>query len=150
MGRLSRRYRCSRPLLRRAFLHAISIAVGTGLVFQPCPFLSDSDEEVYVGKLSQLDPALGETYRAAWSGYYDQRDPGRSALWQMRQVFDHFFDILAPPGPVKLSEHWSPKPAPRPNAINREERLRFAADRWVLADQRLVLIESVNETVRAY
>jgi hypothetical protein len=66
-----------------------SLAIGaTTLRYRPCPFLNDSDEATYANRLDEADRSLGNTYRAAWNAFYaEPHDPGRPALWQMRQVY---------------------------------------------------------------
>lgn len=128
-----------------------SLAVVEAISFHPCPFLPNSSEESYATKLSELDAPLGDIYRAAWATQYDQQhDRGRAALWQMRQVFDHFFEVLAPDVAVRSSEHWKAKAAPRPEMIHRRERLTFAANRWIGPRRRTILLESVATMVNAY
>jgi len=75
-----------------------SLALGASTVaFRPCPFLEDSLEAGYARRLGQLNPSLGQTYQSAWNAYFaEPHDPGRTALWEMRQTYDHFFDVLAP------------------------------------------------------
>lgn len=123
-----------------------------GIHFRPCPFLQDSDENTYARKLSELHAPLGDTYRSAWNlSYTQQHDPGRGALWQMRQVLDHLFERLAPDDAVRASGFWSQKEGDRSDAIHREERLRFAAHRCIRdPTRRTVLLESVQETLRSY
>jgi hypothetical protein len=108
--------------------------------------------EFYARKFSELDPSLGATYRSAWSVFYSQQhDPKRAALWQMRQVFDHLFDKLAPDDDVRESAFWSKKTGDKPDAIHRDERLCFAAHRCIRDEAlRTGLLESVKETLRSY
>jgi len=81
-------------------------------------------EEVLLG----LDPALHATYIGVREALYGTRsDPERAALYEIRQVFDHFFSILAPDDDVRESKYWSPKEGDKPNLVTRDERLRYAA-----------------------
>jgi hypothetical protein len=130
-----------------------SLALGTvSLPFRKCPFLSDSDEAGYADKLGALDSNLGNTYRSAWNAFYaEPHDPGRTALWQMRQVYDELFSRLGPDEVVRRSAFWCRKVGEKPNAVHRDERLRYAATRWITdVSQRQVLLASVEETVRTY
>lgn len=130
-----------------------SICVGPVPVrFSPCPYLDDSDENAYARKLELLEPSLAATYRAAWHALYAEgHDPGRPSLWQMRQVKDHFFGLLAPEDKVRTSIHWSRKSGDKPEMVHRAERWKFAADRWLLDPQlRNVFVESVKEIDQAY
>jgi len=120
--------------------------------FTPPPFAPMSAMELYSVRLTQLDSTLGRVYRDAHGALYAHPDdPGRAALWQMRQVFDHFFQALAPDDLVRRSEHWVRKPDPTPLQVHREERIRYSAHRWVNdAGLRSLLLESTQETLRAY
>ena len=78
--------------------------------------------------LLRLDPALHATYVGVREALYGTRsDPERAALYEIRQVFDHFFSILAPDDQVRESRYWSPKEGDKPNPVTRDERLRYAA-----------------------
>lgn len=127
---------------------------GPTLRYQPFPFESGASEQEYVAKLTALDPSLGETYRAAWANQYNQQyDPGRTALAQMRQTFDHLFGLLAPDPAVKASPFWNAnnKPPHRAENVDREERQTFAADKWISdKNKRTVLLESAATTAVAY
>lgn len=143
------------PLFSAASANSIvtasSLTLAPRLAFQPCPFLADSSEELYAAKLTALDPALGGTYRAAWSNNYNQRhDEGRAALFGMRQVYDHFFQLLAPDAAVRSSIFWRPKEEPHPDAVHRPERLTFAAHQWISSDRRTTLLESAKPMKEAY
>jgi hypothetical protein len=128
-----------------------SIVSGSSFKFLPCPFLPDSAEQTYAEKLDLLDRSLGETYRSAWKEHYVlHSDSGRTALWQMRQVFDHLFELLGPSEAVRNSAYWERKKGDRPDAVHRKERLQYAANRWTPERMRVVLLESVEETLRAY
>jgi hypothetical protein len=129
-----------------------SFCPGKVLKYSPCPYLEDSDENIYASKLDLLNHVLANVYRDAWQALHtDALDPGRPFLWQMRQVMDHFFKLLAPDDQVRDSVHWSPKSGDKPNAISRPERYMFAAHRWVTDPQlRNVFVESAKEVYNAY
>ncbi len=118
----------------------------------PYPLDVESATDVYASKLALFDQTLGSVYRDAWAALHTHpNDPGRTALWQMRQAFDHLFSLLAPDGEVRGSKHWTRKNGPKPLQVHREERIRFSAHRWVAESSlRTVLLESAQETVRAY
>jgi len=79
--------------------------------------------------LLKLDPALHATYLGVRETLYGTRsDPERAALYEIRQVFDHFFSILAPDDQVRESKYWSPKDGEKSNMVTRDERLRYAAN----------------------
>lgn len=94
------------------------------------PTLPTKDEAKDVeGALRGLDPALHATYVGVREALYGTRsDPERAALYEIRQVFDHFFSILAPDDQVRESRYWSPKEGDKPNQVTRDERLRYAAN----------------------
>lgn len=134
-----------------ATCNSLSIGAST-LAYRPCPFLNDSDETAYAMRLADADESLGRTYRSAWNAFYaEPHDPGRTALWEMRQTYDHFFTILAPDADVRNSPYWSRKTGDKPDSVHRGERLRYAANRWVRdPTKRQVLLSSVEDTARAY
>jgi hypothetical protein len=130
-----------------------SICVGPAPVrFTPCPYANDSDETRYAQRLEALDRSLAGTYRAAWQALYtNSHDPGRPALWQMRQVMDHFFGLLAPDARVRQSAAWTPKAGDKRDAVHRSERWRFAADHWLKdSNARRLFVESAKEVDQAY
>jgi hypothetical protein len=157
MGRLNYAIDVSLPIFAASANATVtsvnSFAPETTVVeFRPYPFAQNSDMESYARKLSALDPSLGATYRGAWNVFYTQQhDPKRAALFQMRQVYDHLLEKLAPDDEVRQSAFWSEKPGDEPSAVHRQERLHFAANRCISDDERrTALLESVNETLRAY
>jgi len=93
------------------------------------PTLPPKDEAKDVeGALLELDQALHATYIGVREALYGTRsDPERAALYGIRQVFDHFFSILAPDDQVRKSQYWTPKEGDKPNQVTRDERLRNAA-----------------------
>lgn len=93
------------------------------------PTLPTKDEAKDVeDALGELDPTLHATYVGVREALYGTRsDPERAALYEIRQVFDHFFSILAPDDQVRESRYWSPKEGNKPNQVTRDERLRYAA-----------------------
>ena len=50
--------------------------------------------------------------------------------------------VLAPDEAVRNSSHWAQKVGDRPNAVHRDERLRYAAHRWVTDPARVNVIRS--------
>jgi hypothetical protein len=94
------------------------------------PTLPPRDEARDVDEaLRRLDPALLSTYQGVREALYGTRaDPERAALYEVRQVFDHFFSILAPEDRVRDSKYWQPKEVEKPDLVTRDERLRYAAN----------------------
>lgn len=82
----------------------------------------------YASRFDGLSAGLGGAYSQAWqsrAGGGD--DPSRSAMFMMRQTFDHFFEALAPDEDVRRSQYWHPKTVGDPRAIHRSERIQYAA-----------------------
>jgi len=104
-------------------------------------------------KLKELDEALSDTYTSIREVRYGTRsDPERAAFYQTRQVFDHFFSLLAPDDLVRQSSYWSPKLKPDdPCLITRFERVMFAAHTHVPDHQkRDTLISSARHMIAVY
>lgn len=125
----------------------------TNFYIDPCPYLPDAPQAEYAAKLEQLDRALANTYRAAHRLVdLDAVDGWRAALFELRQTYDHFFGILAPDDIVRRSPWFKPKEPPRPpDAVDRIERLLFAADSFVASEeQRDALVAAGQATIAAY
>ena len=90
--------------------------------------VSERQEKTKKG-LSKLDPDLAETYKSVWEILYGTKsDSGRGSLFMLRQVFDHFFNILSPDDLVRKSQFWSPKKEQEnKNQVTRRERIEYAA-----------------------
>jgi len=98
------------------------------ILYEPSPFRPEGGQPTYADRFAKLDPALGDTYWQIWEALYATRaDRERSALFLMRQAFDHLFDRLAPDGDVRDSIYWHPKEGDKPNQVYRSERLQYAA-----------------------
>jgi hypothetical protein len=83
-------------------------------------------------RLEKIDVDLAKTYKGVWdalTGIHSDRD--RTALYQMRQTYDHFFSILAPDNEVRKSSFWTIKEGDKPMQITRRERITYAANRHV-------------------
>jgi len=64
----------------------------------------------YGTKLGKIDPELMKLFRAIWQSFYGSSDnPERIALGCMRQLYDHFFEILAPDCEVRNSPYFAVK-----------------------------------------
>ena len=94
-------------------------------------------------RFSKLDPALGRVCAEIWESLYGTTaDPARSALFMLRQTWDHFFQILSPDDEVRKSEFWKPKAEPKPDQVEREERFRFAVARHVKDEKKRDLLNA--------
>lgn len=145
------------PLAHNVELACADLAVsGSVLGFRqpsmPCPFLPGSDPERYAAVLERLNPAMARSYRQAWSSRYGAKDdPERVGLWELRQTFDHFFEVIAPDDAVRASGHWKKKDKEPLNAVHRRERLAYAAEQLVADPAERALLESTaDDALRAY
>ena len=120
--------------------------------YNPCPHLKRDESAQYAARLGKLDPALERTYRQVWDTLHGTiADPERSALFAMRQVFDHLFDILAPDDEVRKSPYWTCKAEGNPDQVTRGERMEFAANTRTSAKQRAEeLLASAKTAIGAY
>lgn len=91
-------------------------------------FLTPDQHEIYVKRFMAFDESLGKTYQEIWEVLYGTRaDPERTALYLIRQSFDHLFGKLAPDDEVRKSPFWTAKDGEKPEQISREERIQYAA-----------------------
>ena len=94
--------------------------------------VNKSNREKIKKYLFDLDSSLAESYDEIWEILYGTRsDPERGSLYMIRQVFDHFFGILAPDDEVRESEFWKPKAEPHQNQVTRKKRIEFAANKHI-------------------
>ncbi len=90
--------------------------------------LEHNKHELTAQRLARFDPSLGSAYRQCWESRFGTiSDPGRSALYQMRQVYDHFFGLLAPDDEVRQSRKRRLKVKGRKDDVTRLERIEYAA-----------------------
>lgn len=105
------------------------------------PIPEFSTEKSLATRFAKIDPALGKVCAEIWESLYGTTaDPERSALFMIRQTWDHFFDRLAPDSEVRQSPFWTEKTGPRPDMVTREERFKFAVDRHVKDPQKQALL----------
>ena len=84
--------------------------------------------ELYAERLNTINPVLGKLLKSVWESYYSGvGDHLRSAMLSMRQLYDHFFSIIAPDSEVRGSECFEPKKEKPHNRVYRIERIRYAA-----------------------
>lgn len=96
---------------------------------RPPSFWAPDREELYASKLDKLDPELGKLYRSVWESFYGgSSEQERAALHSMRQLFDHFFHILAPDNEVRNSSYFTEKEGEDPYKIHRHERVKYAGN----------------------
>lgn len=111
------------------------------------PLLEFDQDRSLAQRLMKLDPALGNVCAAIWETLYGTTaDPQRSALFMIRQTWDHLFDNLAPDADVRKSPHWTPKDGNNKDRVTREERIKYVVDRHVTDPQRKsLLLASCNQ-----
>jgi hypothetical protein len=86
----------------------------------------------YVTRLNTLDHSLAKSYEQVWQIYYGtSADRHRASLFMMRQVYDHFFSLLAPDDLVRCSKYWQSKQGEKPDQIFRSERVAYAANNHI-------------------
>lgn len=91
------------------------------------PIWDPSQTSIYADRLFTLDPELKTLLLSVWQSYSNVDDNGRAALFEMRQLLDHFFAVLAPDEKVKKSPYFSQKGKKDPERIDRRERMSYAA-----------------------
>jgi len=120
--------------------------------YEACPFHIEVGLPVYADRFAKLEPALGDSYRQIWEALYGTRaDPERSALFLMRQAFDHLFGCLAPDDDVRNSKYWYPKRRDKANQVDRAERIKYAAHTHIKdANRANTLAASAKQMVDLY
>jgi hypothetical protein len=79
------------------------------------------------GRFKKIDPSLAAVARQIWECLYGTvSDPERSALYMMRQTWDHLFGLIAPDAEVRNTGFFAEKEGEKSGMVTREERLRFA------------------------
>ncbi len=64
----------------------------------------------YAERFSVFDNALGKTYKEIDETLYGTiSDPERATMFVVRQLYDHFFQVLAPDEEVRASKYWRNK-----------------------------------------
>jgi hypothetical protein len=88
---------------------------------------ADLEDKSLVSRCEKHDPALGKVCAQISECLYGTvSDPERSAMFMVRQAFDHLFSILAPNDEVRNSAFWKRKEDDKPDQITRAERIDFA------------------------
>lgn len=112
----------------------------------PPPCEPPDAKAVTATHLEKLSAELAQVYRSVWEGLRGtSSNPERIALFQMRQVFDHFFEHLATDEEVRESTFFTPKEGKDPNKVHRGERIRFAAHRHILNKEKAAFLASQAE-----
>ncbi len=109
----------------------------------------------YEARFRNIDATLGRTYGELIEVIHaTAKDPTRSAMFLARQLFDHFFDVIAPDEDVRSSQFWRPKltnESKDPNAVWKNERLSFAAFSRVKDQFRKQTLEAMSkQTIDLY
>ena len=116
----------------------------------PTTWLDNSAD--YAEKLSKLDPELGRYFRGINEAFWGMTEnQERVAFGLARQCFDHFFSLLAPDDSVRQSAFFKEKnDGPKPDAVSRMERLRFASSRIEDIPTAEFLAEQGKEFIETY
>lgn len=116
------------------------------------PIPEFSKEKSLASRFAKLDPALGKVCAEIWESLYGTvADPERSALFMIRQTWDHFFNCLAPDPEVRKSPFWTMKNGPKPDLVTREERFNFAVDRHIKNPRdKALLLAACKQMVELY
>jgi hypothetical protein len=112
----------------------------------PHDYLSDAN------KCGRVDEQLAVAIRQAWEcGLGGGADPWRSAMYAMRQAFDHLLETLAPPQQVRASQYWQPKTEGPSEVVHRRERIEYAGHIHVKNESRRnTLLASSRHTLHVY
>ncbi len=114
------------------------------------PTWTSERTRIHAKRFESLDPELGSLYRSVWESFYaaiDQRE--RKALFSMRQLYDHLFDILAPDDEVRNSPYFREKTGKNPNQVHRSERIKYAANVRVVDKEVAAFLEAQDATMLA-
>jgi hypothetical protein len=119
---------------------------------KPPSFWTPDRNEKYATRLDKLDPELGKVYRSIWNSFFGGKDnPERTALYQMCQAYDHFFDILSPDEDVRKSPFFTKKSDNNPDRVHRKERLHYAANKKIKDESlRELLLEQDDYIIELY
>ncbi|HEY4302281.1 MAG TPA: hypothetical protein VGM73_15520 [Candidatus Didemnitutus sp.] len=78
-------------------------------------------------RLGVLDQTLKQVCQGVWEALYGApSDPGRAALFAMRQAYDQLFTVLAPDDRVRASSYWKRISADKPLLVTRNQRIDYA------------------------
>lgn len=119
---------------------------------KPPSFWPQDRSENYASRLDKLNFELGKVYRSVWKTFFGMTEnPERAALYQMRQAYDHFFDILAPDNEVRKSKYFKRKSQGNVDTIHRKERIHYAAHTKVKDNNfRDLLLEQDDYIIELY
>jgi hypothetical protein len=109
---------------------SVDLVIPKSPVFRPPtpPFWEPDRKDAYGRRFDRLSPSLGKTYRSIHETFYGTRDdPERAAMFQARQAFDEFFQLLAPDEDVRNSKFFKRKKGLKPDQVSRSERIQYAA-----------------------
>lgn len=91
------------------------------------PWWNEDTMEHHAGLLDGVRAGLGSLLRGAWESYYGTtHESSRNALNNLRELFNQFFEVIAPNKEVRESEFFKQKKPPNEDKVHRDERLRYA------------------------
>jgi hypothetical protein len=114
----------------------------------PPPSWQPDRQELYAYKLENIDSELAKLYRSVWQLFYGGTENAeRAALLSMRQLYDHFFEKIAPDEQVRSSPYFTLKEGENPNQIYRKERIRYAANEKVKNEEISRILETQADSI---
>jgi hypothetical protein len=105
---------------------------------------------LYSEALENYRPGLGHLLLAVWESFNGSTYEGeRAALMHMRELFNQFFELIAPDEHVRNSSFFTSKSGAKPQEIYRRERLKYAANTKIENKQLCKLLDSEIDVVLA-
>ena len=108
--------------------------------------------KIVLERLKKLDPELEAMFGNIIETYYGNPDVAiRHSLFDLRQIFDHFFSIIAPNDAVKDSIYYEPRKPRERRRVKRPERILFAANTHITDPiKRKKLLDQAKHTLDLY
>jgi hypothetical protein len=117
----------------------------------PPPHWPTNRTQIYANRLSKLDPELGRLLRSARQSFYGGAENAeRASLLSMRQLYDQFFELLAPDAKVRKSQFFHSKDGDKPDQVHRKERLQYAASLVKDVSLSEILKAEANQVIKVY
>jgi hypothetical protein len=129
----------------------VGIEINLGKI-ELMPVPPADEERGLAERCAKHNSALGEVCGQIWDCLYGTtHDPERSALFMIRQVYDHLFAILAPDDEVRRSAYWTRKDGDKQDLVTRRERIDYAvAEKVADSVKRGLLSEESKQMLEIY
>jgi hypothetical protein len=116
------------------------------------PWVEPDESKELAVRLEKLNPELGKCLRGVWECFNSNSEqPERSALGLMRQLFDHFLDIIAPKKSVRDWLYSQSKADMNLSKIDREQRVEYILRKRASDIESAKLLKSqVPQVLQAY